>query len=250
MSDTSGRLLIYSTIGFFVGLGFIYNGMKRYLLVQKIRETPTSKIDATPVGLAEISGTANCHDPTKSPVSKVDCAYWRIMGEYYQPGKYGGWRNIYNADSRKQFYVEDDTGKMLVEPIGAEIDIPIDNTYSGRFGSIDDRAMEFIENLDQYGKQAFYSHSGYELRIHEHYIADGDPLFVLGSAEPIDGSSSAVNYENLILKKGDIDNTMYVCDNGERAVIARLSSWMYWHIFGGLALSAVCLFIVLSLLGI
>lgn len=253
-----GSVLIYAFIGFFVGLGLIYSGGKRYLLVQKIKNTPTSKVEGAAVGLTELSGKAECHDPTDSPISAVKCAYWRLNADYYVSGKNGGWRRFYSADSHKQFYLVDETGKMLVDPHGAEIDIPIDWTYQGYiagglFGTghtMDPRVLKFVDTLDDPGKRKFMAYSHSDVRVNESYIADDDPLFVLGSAEPIEGMSSAVAYENLMMRKGDIDKTMYISDNGERKVIQNLSGSMYYHIGGGLALSAICLFFLLTILGV
>ena len=131
MASNIGGLCIYVFIGFFVGLGLIYSGVKRFQLVQKIKDTPTSKAESVAVGMVECSGKADCHDPTKSPISAVDCAYWRVVAEYYVSGKGGGWKPLYSVDSHKQFYLEDETGKILVDPVGADIDIPSDAVFEG-----------------------------------------------------------------------------------------------------------------------
>ena len=110
--------------------------------------------------------------------------------------------------------------------------------------------LSFIETLDDSTKQRFMRVQHLDIRCTEYYIADDDPLFVLGSAEPIEGATSDVLAETLMLRKGDLDKTMYISNTGERRVIDKLSGGMYLSIFGGLVLSAICLFIMLAGLGV
>jgi hypothetical protein len=296
---SSGNGFCSAILFFFIGLAMIYTGVKRFLLVQKIKDTPTSKAEAAAVGLVELFGKARCIDAKTqaalvpeikkelaampgmkkislfrtsaletadselesekefvSPISKVRCAYWRVLGQYYQSGKHGGWRNIYDDRSYAPFYCEDETGKVLIDPNGAEVDIPSDRLFEGYitgtgvFGAshtkLDPQALDFINGLDEAGKKAFMNHEHEDVRVYEYYIAEEDELYVLGSAEPREGVASDVGSENLIVRKGDIDKTMYISDSGERRIIQKMSGSMYWQIFGGLAVSAVCLFIILG----
>lgn len=253
--SSSGNGFIVVIVLFFAGLLSIYDGMKKYLLAQKIRNAPTSSVEAAAVGLVELKGHAMCSEPMLSPVAKEKCAYWRVVGQYYQSGKHGGWKQIYKADSGTRFCLEDPTGRMLVDPAGAEIDIPHDHLYEGYisgkgvFGmqhtQMDQGAVDFVNGLDEKGKSAFMGHQHENVRVYEYYIAEGDDIYVLGNAEPIEGASSSVGYENLIVKKGQFDKTMYISDSGERKILEKFGSGAYWKIFIGLALSAVCLFIIL-----
>jgi hypothetical protein len=248
-------------IGFVIGLGLVYGGAQTYLLVQKIKNTPTSKVEGAAVGMTELSGTARCHDPDPSPLSKVNSAYWKVVGAYFHSaGKNSHWVQIFTRESGRRFYLKDDTGEMLVDSTGGTLDIPVDKTCEGyisgrgEFGmahtQLGPEAMDFINGLDPVAKGTFMAHQYENVRIMESYIADGDPLFVLGSAEPQEGKSSSVGYENLILKKGIADKTLYISDTGERKVLDKLSGGMYWMIFGGLALAAVCLLFLLISIGV
>jgi len=229
------------------GLGLIYDGVTRHLFVQRINNLPTSKAEGAAVGLIELSGKARCHDPTSSPVSKVKCAYYKLIAEYYSPSKYSDWKPIWFDESSGQFYLEDETGKILVDSKGVDLDTPNDRIYEGyisgkgEFGVAHEpmppEALGFINGLDPDTKADFMAHQHQKVRIMEYYIADGDPLFVLGSAEPQDGSAggAGVGYRNLVVKKGS-DRLLYISDTGERKVVKRLSAGIYWHIFGGLSM--------------
>lgn len=259
MSSNSGKEIFYLAGGCIAGLFVIYSGLKRYLLVQKIKNTPTSKTEAAAIGLVELAGVAKCAEANESPISKTKCAYWKINAEYYQSGKHGGWKTIYKTESGSEFYLEDDTGRILVDSRGADFDIPPDNTYTGYISGkgvmgiehkkLDEPALRFIETLDEATKKKFMDLQHMEVRVFEHYLVEGDPVYVLGSAEPRDGVSSKVGAENLVVRKGNVDKTMFIRDSGEKTIVEKLSGSMYWQIFGGLALSAICLFLLILDLG-
>lgn len=243
-------------LAFVIGITLIYGGTQRYLLAQKIKNTPTSKVRSAAVGLVELFGKAKCKDAIDSPISKARSAYWRIKGEYYKPGKHGGWRDIYNASSSAQFYLEDDTGKMLIEPKDGEIDIPQDFFSNGRLSEggvlgmfkskvLDPKVLAFLAATPA-ANQAFRNHSGYDLRVTEWFIAEGDPLYVMGSAEPVKGASSALAHENLIMKKGANVDIMYISDSGEKKVVDKVGGSVWWMLGLGLILSAIGLIVLLS----
>ncbi len=239
-----------AVIGLAVGLGLLYSGIQRYLLLQKINNTPTSKVRSAAVGLVELSGKALCREPQLSPISGAKCIYWKIHEEYYQPGKHGGWRTTSSNFSHKDFYLEDDTGKMLVDPKDATIEIPSDFTSTGHLSSkgllgivpqrqLDPKVLAYLEgNPDAKGRA--YRWSGYELRFTEWFIAEGDPLYVLGNAEPQEGASSAIGFENLVVRQGKYDKVFYISDSGERKVVDSIRGSLYWQLGIGFVLAAIC----------
>jgi len=245
-----------SLLLFLFGLVLIIGGVQRYLLSQKIKNTPTSKVRSAAVGLVELAGKARCKDTILSPISNMRSIYWRVKGEYYQPGKHGGWRDIYNASSSEPFYLEDDTGKMLIEPKEAEVDIPSDFFSEGHLSEggimgmfkarlLDQKVLAFLAATPA-ANQAFRNHSGYNLRITEWFIAEGDPLYVLGSAEPQKGPMSATAHENLIVKKNQTDGIMYVTDSGETKAAEKVAGGIWWMLGLGFIMAAIGLFLLLS----
>ncbi|MEW6035932.1 MAG: GIDE domain-containing protein [Candidatus Micrarchaeota archaeon] len=247
---------------FFFGFGLllIYGAVQRYMLAQKIRNTPTSKVRSAAVGLAELFGKASCRADMQSPVSKAKCAYYRLTGEYYyQTRKSSGWKQFFRRESSQQFFLEDDTGKMLVEPAGAEIDIPSDFQCTGHLSEggilgmfkatlLDKKVMDFLAS-DDAAKNSFNQYSSRNLRVTEYYIADGDPLYVLGTATPLSGSSSAVAHENLIMKKG-ADQLMYVSDSHEKKALEKVQGGIWWMLGLGFVLGAIGLFVLLTTFGV
>ncbi|MBI5046190.1 hypothetical protein HZC07_00465, partial [Candidatus Micrarchaeota archaeon] len=117
---------------------------------------------------------------------------------------------------------------------------------------LDQSGLDFIDSLDAADKSRFMNYADREIRLLEYCIAEGDPLYILGSAQPqtdVTEGSSSVGYENLIVKKGS-DKIMYISNSNEKAIVAKLIGSMYWQIFGGLILSSICLLVILGYLGV
>jgi len=256
------KTFAYLVIFFGLGIWAVYSGCREYLLLQKVKNTPTSKVSSTAIGFVELTGRAAIENPLRSPVSKNRCVYWRVTGEYYESGRHGGWRDLYSDESMTHFHIRDDTGDMDVDPQGATIEIEKDRSWEGFIREnrgffitesggpmLEDPAKSYISSLkNPYSEKKFERHSDEKIRITEFFIAENDLLYVLGSATPREGVTGPVNHETLIIRKGEPDGTMYITDRSEKQVQDRLFSWAYPKIILGLACSAGCLFGLLMML--
>lgn len=257
MANDPCGLVCFTGIGFFVGVGMIWDGVSKYLLRQKIMNTPTSKVRSVALGMTEVFGKARCKENHLSPIAKQKCIYHKVIGEYYRSGKHGGWKNIYTNETRDPFYLEDETGKILVDPKLAEIDIPRDNLYEGyiagkgMFGfqkkQMDAKVLQFISALPPIPKGSFMAHANEDVRISEFYIAEGDDLYVLGTAVQRPEATGGISHENLMVKRGR-DDTFYISDSQEKKLENKMRSTYLWEIPLGFLLAAICLFfLVLSI---
>lgn len=217
---------------FFLAVGgfLLYSSLMQYSLIGKIKNTPTSKVRGAAIGLIELHGKARMKTETMSPISKAKCAYWRLKCQYYQSGKNGGWRDFYNINSTSRFYLEDDTGKMLINAEGAEVEIPADFESQGAMDDkpilgfikktvLDRKVLDYLEANPEM-KKRFERYKYTTVRVSESFIAEGDELFVLGDAMPIEGT-----HELVVAKKKD--GVMYVNDSGEKKAISNLSTSFY-----------------------
>ena len=239
-----------------VGLAFIYGATNRFLLLQKISNIPTSKVRSAAVGLVELFGKAKCKDTMVSPISKQKCTYWCVKGEYYyHHRKSSGWRNCYNRHSSTQFYLEDDTGKMLIEPKDGEVNLPADLQSTGHltdkalFGllpqkQLDPKVLAYMNEDSAFGG-SMRAHSGTDLRVTEYYIAEGDPLYALGSAMPVPGASSAIAHENLMVQKNKMDGILYISDSGETKVKDTIMWSMIWALVIGIPFACIGVYVTL-----
>jgi hypothetical protein len=85
----------------------------------------------------EVKGTVECDQPFKASLSELMCALYvhkivRKHEEYYvetdeEGRREGDWREVHQTmpseEHRQSFWVRDSTGRVLVEPQGAELDL-------------------------------------------------------------------------------------------------------------------------------
>jgi hypothetical protein len=254
--SSSPGIFVLGSLAFLFGLYVIFINAKRYLLFQKISNTPTSKVEAVAVGLVEVSGTAVAKEPVKSPISGADCVYWRLETLYHYARRQT--KNLFRFESNDLFYIEDGTGKLLVDPKDSKIDIQ--ESYSSRRSAtyegvlsargeeepIDPRVQAFIDAQSPYVRKRFEDVKRQHLRVEvtETFIADGDPLYVLGRAEPIDGKAGERSHENLVIRKGNVEKMMYISNTSERELQGDLKS-SSGNILSGLGISVISIVVLL-----
>jgi hypothetical protein len=235
------------------GLYIIYSGLRSYLFIRKIKNIPTFPVCSAGAGPVALIGRAMSGEPDRSPISGIPCVYWRITGEYYywMGIQYGIYlRLFHSAESKTPFYVQDETGRMLIEPQGADMDIHSD-IYSGFIAkhgirseepaTMDERALKYIDSLEKNEQQAFREHKF--IVITEYFIPENDSLYVIGQAVPVEPSTDPLNSGNLKLRKAAYDSIMYIADTSPKVVISNHSTLLRLRILGGLVMSAGCLFL-------
>lgn len=244
MSSDNGKLFFYSIIGFFAGLYIFYLGFKNLRKKQLIENTPTSKVRSMAMGQVEAIGIALPFEhPIKSPFTNTPCVYYRWTVEEYRRSKNSSyWAEIAKGASKDRFYLQDDTGKVLIDPEGAEVDIPHDLQTQIKTSTID----AFLNSNKISSKAWFF---GRQLRYTEYYITPKETMYVLGYAgkNPL-VKSSAKNEELIMIQKGG--EVFYISDKPEKNVLSGLNWTSYGFIVGGIGLSLICLAIILGYLRI
>jgi len=145
MSGTEEYLMVGAFVligGFVFVLGFFK--MRKYRI---IKDTPRSKIRSMAMGIVEIHGHVEADQLIKSPFSKTDCVYYKYeIKEYRKQSSSKGkstsyrWVTVNSGDKRVPFFACDETGRALVNPDRAEINVSFKRAYyqkgKGIFGSI------------------------------------------------------------------------------------------------------------------
>jgi hypothetical protein len=241
--------IVYAIIGFFGGFYYFFNGFKVLQHKRLIENTPTSTIRGLAMGLAEIKGKAEPAQKQilKSPFSGSDCVYYSYtIEEYRNSGKNSHWVTIKSGNQWYPFFVRDDTGAVLIDPAGAEVDIPADHVFNS--GSGNDAPLEIVQflnsqNLSSTGLFGWNK----KMRYTEFFVAPGDHLYILGSA--IDNPYVAEGQgndgcEDIMIAKGD-SSWYYIADKSEKECVAEESSQVIWKVWGGAVLTLVCLAYIL-----
>jgi hypothetical protein len=170
---------IYALIGAGAGVYLFYRGFRMLQRKRLIEDTPTSKIRSAAMGLVEVNGLANGPYTIPAPVSQIPCYFHRTMvWIYVQSGKNKRWKKVVDARFHVAFYLEDETGRVLVDPSDAELDIHRDFQQEYQHGLFQDDPIP--SNVSH-----FLAMHGVErdhpIKIEEYCIKPKNALFILGT---------------------------------------------------------------------
>lgn len=127
-----GTLLQMGLPLFFAAIGLIvvFNAVRIYRRSRYVEDLPTSSIRSAPTGLVEIEGHAAAAGETiTSPFEERECVLCQYVVREAHSEQDSDRRSPFPDDYGLvgvPFYVEDDTGRLLVDPEGADVRIPRD----------------------------------------------------------------------------------------------------------------------------
>ncbi len=140
-----------------------------------IQNCPTSKIRSMPMGFVEAKGFARQKSYLRAPFSQTDCVYYSYkVYELVQVGSSQQYRlSEWGESGNIPFYLEDETGKVLVFPENAII----------KAGKSQDMNRSILDMFSESGL------SEPNRRVVEKVIPVGNFLYVMGYAHPFRTSS-------------------------------------------------------------
>ncbi len=178
-SDDEGNTVIYALIGVFVGVALFIRGFRVLQRKRLILDTPTSKVRSAAIGLVELNGLAVGPHTITSPITQRSCfcyrtALWKEVGS----GKNRRWEQKIDERFHVPFFLEDDTGMVLVDPNSAETDIHCDfkaeyNHSMFSSSGVPPRVAEFA------GRNGISLDDN--VRIEEYCLKPGNALYILGT---------------------------------------------------------------------
>lgn len=230
----SAFFVVTAAVGGWVAwLGYKQLGLKRL-----IENLPTSKVRSIAMGLVELKGTSMKADKVlTAPFTGKDCLYytWMVEEQYHDKDGHEHWRTVAGGREGIPFYLKDDTGKVLVDPLGATIDVPSDYEASSSLGR-DPPAQVMNYLKDNNIKFEGWFGINKTMRYRESRLDPGLKLYILGNAGSKPGSSASADHtENILIGKGPVfiistkEEKSVVMWAGVKAVLA--------IIFGGLMLA-------------
>jgi len=230
------------SIVFLIGLGLFIHGFRMLSHKRLIENIPTSKIRSLALGLVEIKGKAVAEEGSVrcSPFTGKDCIYYFFrVEEHRRQGKNSKWVTVKKGEYRPEFYVQDDTGKVLVDPAGADINVPKDFEYnSGLLNDPPAQVKEFLKAND-------ISHDSFlglnkRMRYREYLIEPRDTVYIMGSAanNQVIAHTADDHTSRLIIRKGENQKFFFISDQSEKKVLSNLK----WQAFGGITTgAAICI---------
>lgn len=159
-------------VGFPLGIYGFFRGF--FLLRRKrfIQNIPRCTIRGAPLGVIEVSGKVEGPYTIIAPMSEEDCFFYRSI--VWSKGERTPWRKAAEESLAAPFFLDDGTGKLMVDPRGAELDLP--PAYSEEFQT------DVPEHLQHFlSRHAI--RSGFPLKLEEYYVRPGDALFIMGTLQ-------------------------------------------------------------------
>jgi hypothetical protein len=179
-SSDPAALLIFFVIGFCSGIGLFLYGFRLLQRRRLILDTPFSKIRSASMGMVEISGQAVGPYTMIAPITARPCYYYRtLVWEYKQNGKNKQWVKVAGDCMHVPFFIDDNTGRLLVDPRGADLDLHCDfkEEFCDSFFTTKDPAPANVHSfLSRHGIVTYN-----KIKVEEYCIKPKNSLFLLGT---------------------------------------------------------------------
>lgn len=110
-----------------VGIGIILFivGFMKYREYRVLADTPRIPVRSVSMGLSHVAGTSTGGEPLISPLTQVPCYYFEVKVEKkVKKDDKETWETTHRDRAEVPFYIQDETGKILVNPQNAEYNLP------------------------------------------------------------------------------------------------------------------------------
>jgi hypothetical protein len=216
------------------GAGLVTTGFTRRKQRTLMRDTPTEDVESMAVGPSEVKGSALAADgdPFPAPFSDDDCVVAEYEVEQYHEDDDGGnWSTVAQGVVHTPFYVDDGTGRVLVEPHDeATFDLDPDDRETVDVDSSErgpEPVQRFVERTEDVSYPAGAPGSENDRRYHQNIIRDKESVYVFGTARPRDGDNrGGSNPDRLVIRHvaadDGLDGTMFlISDDAEAGLVDR-----------------------------
>lgn len=170
----SSLSFLFGASGVATGLYLFFHGFNLLQRKRWIEDTPVTKIAAAAMGQVKVLGKAIGPYTLISPLAGVDCYYYQAVawdGRSAQDDETP--ENLANETLFAPFFVEDDTGRIMIDPRRAQLDLPDDWNETARGDSMSECTRRFLR---RHGLSPFGNTT-----LSEYSIKPGDSLLVLGT---------------------------------------------------------------------
>lgn len=175
------RLTLTACFAAVAGLYFFFHGFKLFARKRSLAHTPASTVLTASPGPAAISGMATGPYTLSAPLSGQRCyLYQTTVWQQSQSGRKQEWEKVAEETLHLPFFVEDSTGQLLVEPLGAEFDLH--QNLREEYGLSSPSLRE--ENIPPRVSVFLARHGiafGRPIRIEERSLQPDTPVFIAGT---------------------------------------------------------------------
>src|SRR5208282_4386957 len=123
---SSGQIPVFvPVIMAVVGVILFIFGFVKYREYRVLADTPQIPIRSVSMGLSHVAGTSTGGQPLTSPLTQVPCYYYEVKVEkQVKRDNQETWEETHKDRAEIPFYVQDETGYILVNPQYAEYNLP------------------------------------------------------------------------------------------------------------------------------
>ena len=165
---------VFGCSGVIAGLYLFFRGFELLRRKRWIEDTPVTKISAAAMGQVKVLGKATGPYTLLSPLAGVDCYYYKAVawdGRSARDDETLGGRATETLFT--PFFVEDETGRLMIDPRGAQLNLPCEPDEAVSGDSMSECTRRFL-------RRHGLSSSG-DTTVSEYAIKPGDPLLVFGT---------------------------------------------------------------------
>jgi hypothetical protein len=235
------------------------------------------------MGLVELQGQAIPNLLLTAPYTKTPCVFYHIIIERLVRHKNSSnWVKEFEMKTDIPFFIQDDTGSVVLDPTGAETDLPLrymNIEYNKRYkeynimekevvyvmGSakktdstdekiqkeVEARIKEAIENPEMkegfdLNKDMWIDEKEWESAREEIRKKVSEEFGRAGDEFKKSPNLVPEYLKNVIIGKGEVDKNFILSNKSEKELIDNYKYKIFFYIFGGVVLVLVCLCIILS----
>lgn len=270
MDDVKGFLT--AIVAFFLGIYWFFKGFLIYRKYRLLADTPEMPIRSIPMGLVEIHGQAKGEEKLISPVTCSPCYLYRVEVRRSHRNKKGErTESHFMTDlNAVKFYLEDDSGKVMVDPRGAELELakgghrlfsgevrfdPAARKESGgrmdpeRVGHrpSEDELRAYVSRVASHGNiidPSTHLDPFDHYYLEEYCIITDNPYDVTGTC--VENPKPQDEHDRNLMIKGQNDPTFVISSKAEKDLERELRGRAAKYIFGGAGLSVLALAVILA----
>jgi E3 Ubiquitin ligase len=176
------RPIAWCVIGICAGIFLFIKGFRLLQRRHLILNTPVSKIRSASMGMVELSGLAVGPYTMVAPITTRPCYYYRtFVWEWKQAGKNKQWVRVATECMHVPFFLDDNTGKVMVDPRGADLDLHRDfqqEFCDGFFTTKEEVPPNVHSFLSRHGVCTTN-----KIKVEEFCIKPKNALFLLGTLD-------------------------------------------------------------------
>lgn len=245
------------------GMLFLFGGaslLAGFVALRKkrmIENVPESRIRSVAMGLAELCGAVRQKTAVNAPITGTRCCFFKYTIERRTGGKNKHWEVVESGQSSEPFLLEDPTGRLLVDPVGADTVLRTAHREVRRDGGLFASPRRYTEWRLIDGQRVYVLGSVRKQRdaVREHRAAltdrlrslKQDPAAMAALDLDRDGAISGPEWErgvaaardglmreeaargpvpreeDLVVGRGDAETTFVIADRGQKQLVRSLN---------------------------